>query len=193
MKDRVDFLTTAQQEVIPHLKELLEAAIHQNVVTIQYESKTKKSERDIQPIGIYAKEGNWYCPSYCFSSKDYRVFRCDRIKTVEINKEIEPIDLSHIHLKNRFSILTDNKETYDIYVELSARGVDRFKSVSWPGLVLNKRDDGTGYVTGTFTKQDTDFMAEFFLSYHKEARVLKPAELIQRTKEKIAELLKQYK
>jgi predicted DNA-binding transcriptional regulator YafY len=192
MKDRVDFLTAAQQEVIPHLKELLEAAIHQDVITIHYESKTRKSERNIQPIGIYAKEGHWYCPSYCFESQDYRVFRCDRINTVVINHEIEPIDLSHIHLKNRFSILNENKETYDIHVELTARGVERFMSVSWPNLVLNKREDGTGSVTGTFTKQDIDFMSEFFLSYHKEARIVKPSELIQRTKEKLTELLKQY-
>ncbi|MEH6849085.1 helix-turn-helix transcriptional regulator, partial [Bacillus pseudomycoides] len=82
MKDRVDFVSIHQQEEIPFLRQLLNAAIQQHVIIINYETNGRTSNRSIQPIGIYANEGKWYCPSYCFSKKDYRVFRCDRIQSV---------------------------------------------------------------------------------------------------------------
>jgi len=77
MKDRVDFVSVYQQEEIPFLKQLLETSIEQDVILIDYETNGKTTTRSIQPIGIYANEGKWYCPSYCFFRKDYRVFRCD--------------------------------------------------------------------------------------------------------------------
>jgi len=74
IKDRVDFLSPHQQEEIPYLRQLLDAAIKQEVIKITYQINEKSRNRSIQPIGIYSNEGKWYCPSYCFVAKDYRVF-----------------------------------------------------------------------------------------------------------------------
>ena len=39
--------------------------------------------RSIQPIGIYPKDENGIVHLIVLKNKDYRVFRCDRIKSVE--------------------------------------------------------------------------------------------------------------
>ena len=111
----------------------------QDVLIISYETSGKTSLRSIQPIGIYANEGKWYCPSYCFLSNDYRVFRCDRIKSVERDEKNDPIDLSNINLKNRFSILNHNKEIHKLYVELTKKGVEKYESVNWPNILFKRR------------------------------------------------------
>ncbi|PEA53697.1 transcriptional regulator [Bacillus pseudomycoides] len=192
MKDRVDFVSIHQQEEIPFLRQLLDASIQQDVIIINYETNGKTSNRSIQPIGIYANEGKWYCPSYCFSKKDYRVFRCDRIQSVEHDENTNPIDLSHITLKNRFSILNDYKETFELYVELTQKGVEKYQSVPWPNTQLNKREDGSGFVSGTISKYDIVFFSNYFITYGENAIIKKPVELIKYTKEKLTNILSQY-
>ncbi|MEO2076574.1 MAG: YafY family protein [Bacillus sp. (in: firmicutes)] len=193
MQDRVDFVYVLQQEEIPYLKQLLDAAIHQEVLIISYETRGKTSLRSIQPIGIYAKEGKWYCPSYCFFRKDYRVFRCDRIKSVEHDEKNGPIDLSNINLKNRFSILNHNKETTKLYVELTKHGVEKFESVNWPNIYLRKREDGSGWIRGIIAKQDITFLSTYFITYGENAIIKEPFELIESTKEILNKVLNQYK
>ncbi len=95
---------------------MLEASIEQEVIKISYEINGQITNRSIQPIGIYANEGKWYCPSYSFLREDYRVFRCDRIKSIKRDENTAPIDLSAIHLKNRFNLIDKNIETYPLHV-----------------------------------------------------------------------------
>lgn len=192
MQDRVDFVSTHQQEKILFLKQLLDAAIQQDLLIISYETNGKTSIRSIQPIGIYANEGKWYCPSYCFFRKDYRVFRCDRIKSVELDEKNVPIDLSNINLKNRFSILNQNKETMEIYVELTKSGVEKFQSVNWPNIYLRKREDGSGFIKGIIAKHDINFLSNYFIAYGENAIIKEPFELIEITKEILNKVLNQY-
>ncbi|MEH7439327.1 YafY family protein [Neobacillus drentensis] len=193
MQDRVDFVYVLQQEEIPFLKQLLDAAIHQEVLIISYETSGNTSLRSIKLIGIYAKEGKWYCPSYCFFRKDYRVFRCDRIKSVEHDEKNAPIDLSNINLKNRFSILNHNKETTELYVELTKNGVEKFESINWPNIYLRKRADGSGFINGMIAKQDINFLSNYFITYGENAIIKEPFELIESTKEILNKVLNQYK
>ncbi|MDI5790914.1 hypothetical protein PO124_28340 [Bacillus licheniformis] len=43
-------------------------------------------------------------PGLLFLRKDYRIFRCDRIKRAELDEHKAPIDLSGLNLKNRFRL-----------------------------------------------------------------------------------------
>ncbi len=192
MKNRVEFVSVYQQEETPYIKQLLEVSIKQEIVIVGYEINGEITYRSIQPIGIYANEGKWYCPSYCFLRKDYRVFRCDRIKTIELDENTVPIDLSTIYLTNRFSLINRNKETYQLHVELTNKGVDKYKSTKWPNIELSKRKDGTGFLKGMILKSDTDFFTEFFINYGEDAMVKSPSELVDSIKEKLHTILKQY-
>lgn len=192
MKDRVDFLSIYQQDESPFLRELLDASIQQKVIIIGYEANDKTGSRSIQPIGIYANHGKWYCPSYCFQKKDYRVFRCDRIKSVELDEITKPIDLSNINLRNSFSLVNYDKENLDLYVELTSKGVDKYKYASWPNIELNKRKDDSGFLTGNIQRHDLGFFSEFFISYGTDAIIIRPFELIERVKEKLNVIMNQY-
>lgn len=192
MKNRVDFLTGYQQVEVPFLKQLLESAIQQEVIIIGYEKSGQTLSRKIQPIGIYAKEGKWYCPSYSYSHEDYRVFRCDRIKSVEQDKNTNPIDLSKIRLNNRFDIMNNNEETLELIVNLTNIGVEKYQSASWPNMELTISEDHSGVLIGQIPKHDIAFFSDYFITFGKEAIVKKPSELIEGIKEKLQNLLNQY-
>lgn len=192
IKDRVDFLTVYQQEEIPFLRQLLGAAIQQDVIIISYESNGKVGHRSIQPIGIYASEGKWYCPSYCFSAKDYRVFRCDRIKSIKLDEYTDSVDLSSINLSNRFLFFKHNKETFELDVELTIKGIEKYQSLKWSNIELHKREDGSGFLKGNISKDDINFFSNYFIAYGKDAIIKKPAKLIECIKEKLIIVLKQY-
>lgn len=164
----------------------------QDVIIINYEINGKTSSRNIQPIGIYVSERKWYCPSYCLSIKDFRVFRCDRIKSVKLDENTLPIDLSDINLKNHFSMINKNKETYELHVELTNKGIEKYQSTKWPNIELEKQEDGSGILKGTISVSDTDFFSDYFISFGKDAIIKKPLELIECIKENLNIILSQY-
>ena len=192
IKDRIDFLSPHQQQEIPLLRQLLDAAIQQAVIRIDYETNGIISSRSIQPIGIYASEGKWYCPSYCFLRNDYRVFRCDRIKSLTHDENTESIDLSNIHLNNRFSIVKDPKQTVELNVELTPKGVEKYQAAKWKTIELHKRQDGSGFLKGIISKQDISIFSDYFIAYGKEAAIKQPDELIEIVKAKLHMILGQY-
>ncbi|MCH1624027.1 helix-turn-helix transcriptional regulator [Ferdinandcohnia quinoae] len=192
MADRVDFVTVFQRQDLPNLKQLLEASIEQKVIVIEYENTNKKSKRSIQPIGIYAKNGHWYCPAYCFLSKDYRVFRCDRIRSVMFDEERNPLNLKEYTLKNRFELQKKPLESLTLHVELTTAGLEKYQLEIWPNLVLHKRNDGSGFITGKMTEQDIPFYSNVFISLGKNASVESPVELIEYIKSVLMELLDHY-
>lgn len=192
MKNRVDFVSVYQQEKIPVLKQLLEASIEQEVLKIKYEKNEELTYRSIQPIGIYANGGKWYCPSYCFFNKDYRVFRCDRIKSVEHDENNRPIDLSNIYLNNRFSLVNTKEYTFPLNVELTKKGVEMYKSEKWANICLSKREGGTGILKGNISKRDIYFFCDYFITFGDEAFIKSPSELIECMKEKLNNILNQY-
>ncbi|MFB5678192.1 helix-turn-helix transcriptional regulator [Paenibacillus terreus] len=193
MKNRVDFVTPARQADSPFLTVLLDAAIEQKIVLINYEAKEGKTCRKIQPIGIYANNGLWYCPAYCFLRKDLRVFRCDKVQSAEYDDSgTQPVDLRHIHLGNRAVFAHLAEERVSIYVELSKEGVQRAETEMWLASLLRLREDGGGWLEGEVPKSDIPYLARLFIGWGNEATVKGPPELIKCMKQMLAELLAKY-
>lgn len=191
MKHRVDFVTPARQASSPYLADLLEAAIHQTVLLIEYESRNNRTSREIQPIGIYTHDGLWYCPAYCFRIRNYRVFRCDRI-VAAARSETVPMDLSHVHLDNRRESFPAKRETVLIKAELTRSGVQACEA-EWRSLPsLHVREDGTGWLAGEAAKEDLPFLASFFMGLGDEINITEPPELLEVMRQRLSELMRKY-
>lgn len=193
MKNRVDFVTPARKPEAPSLPLLLDAAIRQQVVRIEYESRGSSSCRYIQPIGVYANRGLWYCPAYCFGRKGLRLFRCDRIVSAALPSDgPEPVDLSGIALGDRDSIHRDEGEQFAFHAELSREGVERCEAELWLSSKLRVREDGTGWLEGDLPGGDLPFFASYMIGLGRETTVKRPPELIGEMKRQLAELLAKY-
>lgn len=193
MKNRVDFVTPTRLQESPYLSVLLEAAVHQKVLLIRYESRGNKTDRKIQPIGIYANNGLWFCPAYCFLRKDFRVFRCDRIQSVTYDVDgTMPMDMRHIHLGNKGSFFQTERESLQLYAELGPIGVQMCEAVIWLGSYLHIRVDGTGWLEGPIPQSDLAFYARFFIGLGNEVTVKQPSELVVYMKRIFAEVMNKY-
>lgn len=187
MRNRVDFITPTRQASSPYLLLLLNAAIQQNVILIDYVSKDKRATRHIQPIGIYTRNGLWYCRAYCFQNDDIRVFRCDRIHS-GVPSDTKPRDLWHMHLGNSPSHPIEEQEQLALFAELNKAGVQACEAE--PGLVtqLHIREDGTGWLEGSIAKKDELYFAKFFVGVGKDVTVKHPPELLDCMKSYLTEL-----
>lgn len=193
MKNRVDIFTPTRQQKAIYLSILLDAAVEQKVVSIQYESKGGFSQRKIQPVGIYASNGFWYCPAYCFLREDFRLFRCDRIHSAEYDSSgLKARDHRHIHLGN-WESLTSKKQVYvPIVVELSREGVQRCEAELRPAPRIRLDEDGTGRIDQHIPESEILFFAKYFIGLGYEATVLEPPELIDSMKKILADMLAKY-
>ncbi len=78
------------------LSALDEAMAEGRVVHVEYFShaRNESTERDIEPLRRFATDGSWYLDAYCRSSGDHRVFRVDRITSLELTDEhFEPSEV----------------------------------------------------------------------------------------------------
>ncbi|XEC96358.1 helix-turn-helix transcriptional regulator [Paenibacillus tarimensis] len=195
MKNRVDFVTPTRQRESPYLSILLEAAVHQKVLLVGYESQQGKADRKIQPVGIYANNGLWFCPAYCFHRQDFRIFRCDRIHSAAYDADgTEPMELRHVHLGNKESFFHTEKEPAGagLYAELTPKGVQMCEAVLWLGSYLKIREDGSGRLEGPLPPSDLAFYARFFIGLANEATVKHPRELVAEMKRLYAEIMFKY-
>lgn len=67
----------------PFIKEIIEAALGNHILYIEYKSKYKNTNRKIAPIGVYSYDGFWYMPAFDLLHNEMRIFRLDRIITLK--------------------------------------------------------------------------------------------------------------
>ncbi|QTB24429.1 YafY family transcriptional regulator [Lysinibacillus sphaericus] len=191
MQQRLLFWVPPHELEVPFLKELLDAALQQQVVTILYESATTKN-RTIQPLGIYTMNGLWYCQAYCFLAEDYRVFRIDRVKDFSFAEDQSlKLDMTNEHIKS-WIIPAHEENMFNLEVDLTPEGVRRCQSELWLSQWIELRENGHGKILATVNSSFTPWLVHFFLGLGMEANVKHPPIVREQIKSKLQELMKQY-
>lgn len=72
-----------------HIQTLLNSIAQKKVITIDYfaNHSQEHTKRDIEPIGIFFKDGYWHLIAYCRMRADYRDFRIDRMNKVAVTEK----------------------------------------------------------------------------------------------------------
>ncbi|MGW9127512.1 helix-turn-helix transcriptional regulator [Paenibacillus chitinolyticus] len=192
LRTRFTFWTPQRHVEAPHLAGLLEQAVEQRVIRIRYDANTDIVTRKIQPIGIYATNGLWYCPAYCFERSAIRVFRVDRITAIEaVEDQSGKRNYDKLSVQEYLS-LSDEEGASPLHVLLDKEGVRRCSTETWMAEGLTVYEDGTGTISRMIRPDFIPWAARFFVSFGKEARVEQPAALVAAIRELIAELSVQY-
>jgi predicted DNA-binding transcriptional regulator YafY len=198
MRNRVDFFAHSRPQRAEHLEILLHASIDRLPVTIHYGASSDETTiRTIQPIGIYAHEGYWFCPAYCYLRNAYRLFRVDRIWSVTSEDDSslsDIVDVSEVNLTNWGLHMRNEQENVDVKVKFTAKGVDLFREKSWvfPWGEVQVLGDGTGLLEVGIVASEIPFFAEYFFSFGTEAVVLQPEELREAVRTKLLRALEEY-
>lgn len=188
IKNKIDFKIDNQSKESPLLKELFMAAIGNEPLWISYLGV----KREIQPVGLFSQYGRWYCPSYCYLRMEFRLFRCDRISEIGLSVRNEKMNLKETNLNDIINILTTKKE-YDLIVELTQEGVEKYKSNLSLYYQISIDSKGYGVIKGSISETEIDFLADYFIQMGKHAKVVEPIELRAEIKKKIIVLSDLYR
>jgi len=191
MQQRLVFWVPPHELEVSFLKELLEAALDQRVVTIVYEASSRQ-ERMVQPLEIYTMNGLWYCQAYCFMAGDYRVFRVDRVKCFSLEGDQSMrLNTTEEHIQT-WIMRMDESDALDLEVDLTSEGVRRCRSDVWLARWIDLREDGSGTIRTKMNPSYVPWRVHFFLGFGMEANVKHPLEVREQILSKLRELIKQY-
>lgn len=175
LKNKIMFWSPYRLMSAEILQTLLQAIMIRSVVTIEYKSSSGISERNIQPIGLYASSGYWYCPAYCFTREDIRQFRADRILSAELNGSIPcRAEVSQKSLLDRPN--KDDLKQTTLELEMTNKGVWLLESNPRFGPFIRHNEDGSGALTIEIAEQDMNFYVDLIWQWGDEVKIAGPAE-----------------
>ncbi|KZE71694.1 DNA-binding protein [Paenibacillus elgii] len=184
LKNRIMFWSPYRWMSPEILQTLLQAIMIRSVVTIEYKSSSGVSERNIQPIGLYASSGFWYCPAFCFLRGEIRQFRADRILSASINESIpcrQDITQKTLMDKPR----KDQQEQTVLRLELTKKGVWLLESNSRIAPYIVRNEDGSGYADIRIAAEDLRFYVDFIWQFGTDVKITGPNEAMTCMKQKI--------
>ncbi len=159
-----------------YLQHILRAIGEKAVLNIDYfaEHSQEKSNRSIEPIGIFFMSRYWYLIAWCTLRKDYRTFRVDHIKYLSVTAI--HFEKDHPSLQSFLTKVSKEKELYTIIVRVEKQiikylGEQKF----YNGFVSQK--EVAGKIEMTFLTASLEGFARWYLLFGQWAEILAPKEL----------------
>ena len=169
------------------LDRLRDAAADQNVVRIRYRSLSKETEteRDIEPWSVFTTLGNWYVQGHCRLVDAERVFRVDRIRSMET-------------LDDRFErpdgitrpVVTYSPSDEDVVCRIALSPEARWVLEYYP-LAIVSEDEGETVIS--FSSPEAQIPARLLLRLGAAARLVEGDEVRKAVQEMGRSLLKKYR
>lgn len=184
----LDFWTPSRTTGSPFQKEIIESSLQHRIIRITYRSKSGAYERKVLPIGIYAQNGLWYMPAVEMEDKEWRIFRLDRIESMEPTDEVYEAEMS---LKDWLASYPVT-EPVRLYAELTREGARQCESIPWLENHIVMHDEVHGSVDTVIDRKDFEYAAQIFMRLGTEARLMEPAEVADLIQEKARELSRHY-
>ena len=162
------------------------AIINRRSLIIQYASlKGEMSEREIQPIKLIFKSVSWYLYAYCKSKGDYRMFKLNRIMSLDVTDETFPAhNVKYIPKDVSINIFHDEKLKLKVDKEYAFRIYDDF-----PSDDITEADDCFIVDTPIYEKEWT---LSYILSFGDGMECLEPVSLRTEITEIIKRSMKKY-
>lgn len=158
----------------PFLKDILYLSINYSVCDISYKSKNNDYKYTVQFLNISTSFGHWYVTAYNYDNDKMQVFRCDKILSLSINENKEPVDNYRIETLKKINF--KKKNSTDFEVNITKKGVDLFIKENYPSMSLIWCNN-TPIIKGYYNKNEEDFISSYFSIFRKEIISINPPEL----------------
>ncbi|WP_374016499.1 YafY family protein [Paenibacillus thiaminolyticus] len=195
LKDCIQFWVPQREQEAPFLQPLLEAAVELRAITIRYDSAQGENERDIVPLGLYAHNGYWYCPAYCFRRQAYRLFRADYIRSLVPRESLEPEmrrQMKKLITLEQWFLPPVRQHTVPLRVELTRLGVRKCEADPWVDKGITRHPDGSGTIDTSIGEGEIEYYAERIFGLGTDALVKEPPELVDFIRDKLEQLRSRY-
>lgn len=161
------------------------AILNKNLIKFTYyNSNGERSKRIVEPLQIWFKYKSWYLISYCRLKEDYRIFKINRIKEIEILQKHFERNLPKEKKEEKYSLKNISLEL-EINKEMTYRVYDEFENRE-----ITKKEDGNFIVNVEYP--ENEWIYGYILSFGEYAKVLKPEYAKTIIKDKLQKTLKNY-
>lgn len=188
MKKVLEFEGSKHNNVSQFLDKILESIINEFSCNIEYLSNNKQVNYHIQFFKISSKFGQWYANGIELSSNKYKVFRCDKITSLEFSND--KFQFSVENALNRYLEFYQSEKSIQFEVEILDTAKDIFYKEHYPSM---KIEVGTKTVIkGFYNLGEEDFISNYFIRYGTFIKSVKPESLKSVIYEKTKKLLNHY-
>ena len=200
IRDRVRLFRPAEPLApAPCLAELAEAIVDGKVLRIAYRGGSRSgargedaggergarggTDRLVQPIALYFRDGYWYCQCFDHYRSEYRVFRCDRIVRAE-EADAEPLpEAAQLTLADSHTLRRPSERAVTFRCRVDAAGAERFRKELYPSMALAVLPDGAE-LTGWYEPGEEPFIVRYLCGFGESVLDVEPADLKARMRER---------
>ena len=160
----------------PYLEKLRHAAREHRQIGMEYQSttKSKSTQRQVDPYALVHRSGWWYVVGYCHLREAPHTFRVDRIQSLELLDQTFPppddFDV-HAYLEREFA----DQPAVHAKLRFTPEGAYLAKGNIVPWESLHENPDGS--VDVGLSAPDLPWLASITLSFANWVTVLDPPEL----------------
>jgi predicted DNA-binding transcriptional regulator YafY len=148
----------------------------------------EETERVLDPYGVVCHNGRWYTVGYCHLRQQTRVFRLDRVQSVEMRAESFSPPSNFPLLDYIIQSFAEIPDTWNVKVLLLTSLEEARRKVP-PGLAILEITSSTQGVTLSASIHDLTWMARFLIGLGCPFVIEQPAELKEALRELAYEML----
>lgn len=154
----------------------------------QSQSKDEITERDVDPWALLGSSGKWYLVAWCNTVNDERIFRLDRIKTLELLDT--PADVrTDLDLEKYADLYVESPDSIHVGFELAPGAL--WVLEYYPLISADTLEDGWTRVG--LSAGGTAWLERLLLRLGTQARAIDPPEISDAVKERARKLLARYR
>jgi predicted DNA-binding transcriptional regulator YafY len=164
------------------LQIILKGIGERTVLSIHYFAmhNQQKSERCIEPVGVFYQDNYWHLIAWCRLREDYRDFRLDRISNISLTGE--RFRTQHPNLNEYISRSARERNLQEVVVRVEKRITPYLNEQKYyNGFVSEKEVDGM--VEMTFLTEYIEGFVRWLMMYGDMAIIIKPENLKQKVRE----------
>ncbi|GAA0135200.1 YafY family protein [Paenibacillus sp. YSY-4.3] len=170
------------------LDQILKSILHESSCTIQYRKNKQQRSYHVQFFKISAKFGQWYAAGIELDTQQYRVFRCDRITSVEELDAESPFSIDE--LLRRSLEIYQSKHSIGFEVEILEQAKDIFYKEHYPSMSLESGNKAV--IRGFYNPGEEEFIADYLMRYGSSVVSVKPESLKRIIQDRVERLLRHY-
>lgn len=172
---------------------ILTSITRQKIIRLTYYTahSQERTERDVEPVGIFFSLGQWYMIAYCHLRQSYRNFRVDRILDVTITEKAFTND--HPSLSRYLEeIARDQRELTKVVIQVDKEALRFLGEQKYYQGFISEVDLGDR-VEMTFLSCSVPGFARWVLWFANHVTIVEPQELTEEIRAYLKPLLEKFK
>jgi predicted DNA-binding transcriptional regulator YafY len=180
LEDMEQHIAVIENQYVPkrtndttYLQKVLQCIPEKMVLNIDYfaNHNQEKSNRDVEPVGIYYLGEHWYLVAYCRLRKDYRTFKFGNINNLTITDKY--FDQQHPSLSSFLSRVSKEKEIHTVILLVHKHIIQYFGDQKFYNGFISQKDVGDK-VEMTFLTASLNGFARWYMVFGDNADIISP-------------------